>query len=142
MEGEDHLVVGLGHEGELRIPGEAVTRKVIFLSIDGIGVVFHAAHDGEKDGRMTWPILRIGLPKILTPVAVDNTLEFGSHFCDLDGQLFIFQFNHNDVCFSSVNKNSLFCYWIRALRTLPFDERMMTMPLLLAALSILRPCRS
>ena len=59
------------------------------MAVDGIGVVLHAAHDGEQDGRVARPVLWVGLPEVLTSFAVYDTLELGSLFCDLDSQLFV-----------------------------------------------------
>ena len=47
---EGDLTLALGDELEIGVAGKSVTRQVVFLSIDGISVVVHAADDGEEDG--------------------------------------------------------------------------------------------
>ena len=79
----------MGHERELSVAGKSMARQVVLLPVYGVGVVFHTAHDGEKNGRAARPVCWIGLPEVLASLVIGNTLEFGSHFCDFNSQFFI-----------------------------------------------------
>ena len=49
FEGEGRLTFALGDELECGVAGETMTWQVIRLAIHTIGLVVHAAHDGEED---------------------------------------------------------------------------------------------
>ena len=92
---EGHLAVALGNQLEVGVAGESVTRQVVFLAVHAIGVVVHAAHDGEEDGRVARPELRISLPQVFLAVCVFDTLELSSLFGDRHRELFVFKFYHS-----------------------------------------------
>jgi hypothetical protein len=71
-----------------------VARKVILLTIYTIGLVVDGADDGEEDGGVTTPILRVCLPQIFLTIGILDALEFGSFLRNDDGELFIFEFYH------------------------------------------------
>lgn len=50
FEGEGNFMLALGNEFKYGIAGKAVTRQMIFLSVDSISLVVHAAHDRKEDG--------------------------------------------------------------------------------------------
>ena len=94
FEGEGHLAGTLGDELELSVAGKTVARKVILLTIYTIGFVVDGTDDGEEDGGVATPILRVCLPQIFLTIGILDALEFGSFLRNDDGELFIFEFYH------------------------------------------------
>ncbi len=94
FEGESHLAGALGDELELGIAGKSVARQVIILPIHAIGLVVDGTDDGEEDGGVTTPILRVCLPQIFLTTGILDALEFCSFLRYDDGELFVLQFYH------------------------------------------------
>ena len=95
-EGEGHTVVGLTDELEIHVPGKAVTIHLEFKAVDAVGVLPESADDGEQDGRVAGPVVRVGLPQVLMTFLVFDALELSSFFCNLNGEKFVFKFFHNE----------------------------------------------
>ena len=94
FEGESYLARALEDELEIGIASETMARKVVLLSINGIGVVVDATHDGEEDGGVARPEVGIGLPQIFLTIGIFDALELGSFLRNDDGELFVFKFYH------------------------------------------------
>ena len=82
-----------------------MTRQVIFLTIHTIGLIVDTTHNGEKDGRMAIPILRISLPQVFLTMSILDALKFCSLLRYNDGELFVFQFYHLRLLFFSKDTN-------------------------------------
>ena len=77
-EGKGETVGSLAYQLELCVTGEAMTREVIFGSVDAIGVVPHTANDREKDRRVAVPVFLVTIPKIFITIGILDALKFCS----------------------------------------------------------------
>jgi hypothetical protein len=75
-------------EVEIAVACKAVLREVELLRANTIGIIIHLAHDGEKNGSMTFPKRGIALPKAFPSIEKEGD-RLGTPMGDGKGEVVV-----------------------------------------------------